>query len=279
MPLDGGFTCPNRDGTRGVGGCSYCSGRGSGDFAPDSLLSIEEQYGLSRGRTGKKWGGAVGYIPYFQAYSNTYAPVSRLRFLFEKALTLPDAVGLSIATRADCLEKETVELLFALHEKTHLTVELGLQTIHDDTARLIGRGHDFETFLRGYEKLKGLRVAVHLIDYLPGEDHAKMMENARTVASLAPHEVKIHMLYIMKGTRMEHDYASGVLSLPTREDYVATLCDQLEVLPPETVIGRLTGDAPREALIAPLWSRDKRALLNEIDKELVKRQSYQGKFV
>lgn len=278
VPLDGGFTCPNRDGRCGYGGCSYCSGRGSGDFAPSRLLSLTEQYAISQKAVEEKW-RPKGYIPYLQAYTNTYGPPERLRALYEEALALPGAVGLSIATRADCLEKETVALLRELHERTHLTVELGLQTIHDRTAARIGRGHNFEAFLRGYEKLSGLRVTVHLIDYLPGESREEMCESARAVAALAPHGVKFHMLYVAKGTAIEREYRAGNFSLPERAEYVATLCDQLERLPSSVVIERLTGDAPREALVAPLWTADKRSLLNAIDKELIKRNSYQGKFV
>ena len=278
VPLDAGFTCPNIDGKCGVGGCTYCSGRGSGDFAPSHLLSIEEQYEISRRQFENKWQGGK-CIPYFQAHTNTYAPVGVLRPLYERALALPDAVGLDIATRADCLEDDVVELLFELAEKTHLTVELGLQTIHDETARRINRGHDFETFLRGYEKLKGLNVVIHLIDYLPGESYDMMMESAKAVAALRPHGVKLHLLYIMKGTAIEKEYREGGVYIPTMEEYVQTVCDQIEVMPSDTVIGRLTGDAPLETLVAPLWSRKKVVVLNEIDKELVKRGSFQGQFV
>jgi len=170
-------------------------------------------------------------------------------------------------------------LLFELSEKTHLTVELGLQTVHDETARRINRGHDFESFLRGYEKLKGLNVVIHLINYLPGETHDMMMESAKTVASLRPHGVKLHLLYIMKGTAIEHEYREGKVYIPTMEEYVKTVCDQLCVMPSDTVIGRLTGDAPLDTLVAPLWSCKKVVVLNEIDKEMVKRGSFQGQFV
>ena len=278
VPLDAGFTCPNIDGTCGVGGCTYCSGRGSGDFAPSHLLPIAEQYAISRKQFEGKWREGK-CVPYFQAHTNTYAPVSLLRPLFEEALTLPDAVGLDIATRADCLDGEVVELLHSLAERTHLTVELGLQTVHDETAKRINRGHDFDTFLKGYEKIRDLNVTVHLIDYLPGEDHAMMLESAREVAKLDPFGVKLHLLYIMKGTAIAEEYAHGEVYIPTCEEYVGTVCDQLELLPPTTVIGRVTGDAPGDSLIAPLWSRKKVTVLNEIDKELAKRDSWQGKFV
>ena len=275
VPLDGGFTCPNIDGRGAFGGCTYCSGRGSGDFAPSSLLPIDEQYEVSRqGYLLKK--PTAKFIPYFQAHTNTYAPLERLKALFEPALLLPDAVGLAIATRADCLTDEVVDYLRDLNERTFLTVELGLQTVHDKTAEHINRGHDYEAFLRGYEKLAGLRRVVHLMDYLPIETHDMMLESAKEVSRLSPFGVKLHLLYIMEGTQMANEYRSGGVYVPTREEYVNTVVDQLEVLSPEIVVARLTGDAPRESLIAPLWSRDKRSVLNEIDKELLRRNSFQG---
>ena len=278
VPLDGGFTCPNIDGRVAFGGCTYCSGRGSGDFAPSALLSIAEQYEVSR-RVYLEKKPTAKFIPYFQAHTNTYAPTARLRELFEEALTLPDCVGLDIATRADCLEDDVVAYLFELNERTHLTVELGLQTVHDVTARKINRGHDYDTFLRGYEKLSGIRRVVHLIDFLPGESPDMMLESARVVSALSPYGVKLHLLYIMEGTIMANAYRAGEVYIPTREEYVQTVVDQLEVLAPEIVVARVTGDAPRERLIAPLWSKNKIAVLNEIDKELAKRESFQGKFV
>lgn len=275
VPLDGGFTCPNIDGRVAFGGCTYCSGRGSGDFAPSALLPIREQYEASRKVYLQKKPSAK-FIPYFQAHTNTYAPLPELKALFEEALLLPDAVGLDIATRADCLSDEVVDYLFELDARTHLTIELGLQTVHDETAVRINRGHDYETFLRGYEKLKGLRRVIHLIDFLPGEDHEMMLESARAVSRLHPYGVKLHLLYIMEGTGIAKDYRAGGVYLPTREEYVKTVVDQLEVLSPEIVVARLTGDAPRESLIAPLWSRNKRETLNQIDVELFSRESYQG---
>lgn len=277
VPLDAGFTCPNLDGRVAYGGCTYCSGRGSGDFAPSALLSLDEQYEASRAVYLNK-NPKAKFIAYFQAHTNTYAPLAVLKEKFEAALLLPDTVGLSIATRADCLEDDVVGYLRELNERTYLTIELGLQTVHDKTAKRINRGHDYETFLRGYEKLSGLRRCLHLIDYLPGEDHGMMMETAREVARLMPHSVKLHLLYIMEGTKMAREYREGRVYIPSREEYVDTVVDQLEVLPPETVIARLTGDAPRDLLLEPHWSRDKRAVLNAIDQEFARRKSYQGIF-
>ena len=277
VPLDAGFTCPNIDGRCSYGGCTYCSGGGSGDFAADNRLSIEEQYAAGRKMMSEKWQGKC--IPYFQAHTNTYAPEPVLRKLFCSALSLPDAVGLSIATRADCLEDDVVALLHEISRRTFLTVELGLQTVHDDTARRINRGHDFEAFLRGYEKLKGIDVCIHLINGLPGEDYDMMLKNATTVGALHPWGIKFHVLYIQKGTRMEKEYADGDITLPTLEEYTRIICDQLERIPEDIVIGRICGDAPQGELIAPAWSRKKLVVMNEIDKALTKRDSYQGKFV
>ena len=275
--LDCGFTCPNIDGSRGVGGCTYCSSRGSGDFAASDLLSIKEQYELVRQTMEKKWSGGL-CIPYFQAHTNTYAPTEVLRKKYYEALELPDAVGMSIATRADCLPDETVALLREIHEKTFLTVELGLQSVHDSTAQRINRCHSYEEFLEGYEKLKGLNVCIHIINGLPGEDHEMMLETARRVAMLKPHAMKIHLLHVIEGTVMAEQYARGEFEARSLEQYVNIVCDQLEVLSPETVIGRITGDGAQSTLVAPLWSTKKLVVMNEIDKELSARESYQGKF-
>ncbi len=275
VTLDAGFTCPNIDGTRGVGGCTYCSSRGSGDFAPPSVIPIEEQYEIVRRTMEKKWEGGL-CIPYFQAHTNTYAPLSVLKDNFERALRFPNAVGLDIATRADCISDECAEYLRELHSRTFLTVELGLQSVHDETAEKINRCHSYEEFLRGYEKLRGLNVCVHIINGLPGETHEMMLETAREVARLDPFMVKIHLLHIIKGTRMADSYLAGEFELPTLEEYTKTVCDQLELFSPNTVIARVTGDGAPDSLIAPDWSRKKFVVMNEIDKELVRRNSTQG---
>ena len=275
VTLDAGFTCPNIDGSKGVGGCTYCSSRGSGDFAASPSLSIEEQYNIVRKMMDKKWEGGL-CIPYFQAHTNTYAPTCVLKENFEQALKLPDAVGLDVATRADCLSDETVEYLRELHERTFLTVELGLQTVHDVTAEKINRCHTYEEFLRGYEKLRGLNVCIHIINGLPGETHEMMLETARELARIKPFMVKIHLLHIIAGTKMAEQYLSHEFELPTLEEYVATVCDQLEILPEDTVIARVTGDGAPDTLVAPMWSKKKFVVMNEIDKELLRRNSMQG---
>ena len=279
IPLDGGFTCPNIDGRCSTGGCIYCSGRGSGDFAESPSLSITEQYRRVRETLGAKW-SVERCIPYFQAHTNTYAPVSRLRELFEEALTLPGAVGLNIATRGDCLEDETVSYLAELAERTVLTVELGLQTVHDDTACLINRGHTYADFLEGYEKLRQaserIGICVHLIFGLPGEDRERMMETVRRVAELHPDQVKIHLLHVLRNTALADLYGRGEYLPLEKEEYVSLVADALELLPADTVIARVTGDGMAEELIAPDWSRKKVSVINDIDKLLYERGTYQG---
>ena len=278
IPLDGGFTCPNIDGRCGEGGCIYCSGRGSGDFCASPCESIAEQFAKGVAMMGKKW-QTERKIAYFQAHTNTYAPVSYLKALFEEALRQDGVVGLNIATRADCLEDDVVDYLAELSGRTALTVELGLQTVHDETAKLINRGHSFEEFCRGYEKLRerGIDVCVHLIFGLPGEDREMMLESVRRVAALHPSQLKLHLLYVIKGTRLGEMYESGEYLPMEREEYVETVCDALELLPPETVVARLTGDGAPETLLAPEWSRRKTAVVNDIDKTLFARDSWQGK--
>ena len=275
VPLDGGFTCPNRDGTKGVGGCSFCSARGSGDFAAEG--SITEQIRIGSEMMRRKWQDAR-IIPYFQAFSNTYAPLSVLKERFEEALSYPDITGLCIATRADCITDEIADYLREISSRTFLMVELGLQTANDGVAERLNRGHGFADFLRGYEKLKGLFVCVHIINGLPTEGREDMLYTAKRAAELRPAAVKIHLLHVLRGTALETEYAAGGFEAMTIEDYVSTVCDQLEILPPETVIERITGDGAEDSLIAPLWSKKKLVVQNEIDKELVRRNSYQGIF-
>ena len=276
IPLDGGFTCPNIDGTRGRGGCTYCTKQ----TLPYRGKPLDVQFEEGKAPLLKKWrreGRREMFIPYFQVFTNTYAPVERLRELYYAALSLPETVGLSIATRADCIDGEKAALLREISEKTYLTVELGLQTVHESTAALINRGHTYEEFLAGYEKLRGLNVCVHLINGLPGEDEEMMLESARSVAALRPHSVKIHMLYLERGCRMAEDYLASPFHILTGEEYISVTVSQLELFHPDTVIGRLTGDGVAQNLIAPLWSEKKFCVLNGIDKEFVRRRSFQGR--
>ncbi|RHB51689.1 TIGR01212 family radical SAM protein [Exiguobacterium sp. AM39-5BH] len=278
VPLDGGFTCPNRDGLVSKGGCTFCSDDGSGDFAGNACDPIAVQFSEVKARLHRKWKHA-SYIAYFQAFSNTYAPVARLRELFEPALEEEGVVGLSIATRPDCLPDDVVDYLAELNERTSLTVELGLQTIHDVTARKINRGHDYKTFLEGLDKLRrrNISVVVHIINGLPGETTDMMLDTAREVAKMDVQGIKIHLLHVLKQTPLARQYEKGLLELMDEATYVSLVCDQLEVLPPEIVIHRLTGDGPPDLLIGPTWSRHKMSVLNAIDAELMRRDSFQGK--
>ncbi len=279
VTLDAGFTCPNIDGTRGRGGCIYCSARGSGDFAPDALLPIAEQYRVQCDAISKKWPSAR-MIPYLQAHTNTYGSRERLFALYREVLALPDAVAVHVATRADCLGEDALAALKALAEALPLTVELGLQTVSDDVAQKIGRGHTYAEFLDGYHRLRAAipsaRIAVHIINGLPGECKEDMLDTARAVAALAPDEVKIHLLHVLRGTALARLYELGEYTPMTEEAYVGTVVEQLRLFSPNTVIGRLTGDGKREDLIAPLWSLKKLCVINGIDKKMFENGYLQG---
>lgn len=277
VSLDAGCTCPNRDGSKGSGGCIYCSDSRSGEFAGDFHDPIEVQFESVKAKLHQKWSDAL-YIPYFQAGTNTYGDEDRLMEMFIKAAGFENAVGLAIATRADCISDRMADMLAKLSEGRYLTVELGLQTVHDSTARLINRCHSYEDFLKGYKKLadRGINVCVHLINGLPGESREMMLENVRETAKLKPHSIKLHMLHVLKGTALAELYLKGELETFSRDGYVKLICDQLELIPAQVVIQRLTGDGAKDELLAPMWSLKKFCVLNEIDKELQRRDSYQG---
>ncbi len=280
LPLDGGFTCPNRDGTRSFGGCTYCSGRGSGDFAPNAIVPIRTQIEMQKQAYAQKWDTSK-WIAYFQAYTGTYAPLPRLKELYEEAIFQEGIVGLNIATRPDCLPEDVVTYLGELAERTVLTVELGLQSSNDATAKRINRGHTFKQFCNGFEALRKadskIRIGVHLIFGLPGETKEDMLKTMRDVAGLHPDEVKIHLLHVIRDTALAEQYLAGEYEPMKREDYIETVVEALELLPPETVIGRLTGDGAKEDLIAPEWSLKKTTVLNDIDKMMFAKGTYQGK--
>ena len=279
IPLDAGFTCPNIDGRCSVGGCIYCSPRGSGDFAADSVLPIERQIEIGKEQLSGKW-QTDRLIPYFQAHTNTYAPLDKIKEKIEPAMKAEGVVGVNIATRADCLEDGTVEYLASLAERTVLTVELGLQTIHDSTAFLINRGHTMADFEAGYNKLRSasdkINVCVHLIFGLPGENREMMLESVKRVAEMRPDQVKFHLLHVIDGTRLGEMYKNGEYTPLEQHEYVETVAEALIYLPPETVVGRLTGDGMRETLLAPLWSLKKTVVINEIDKLMFARNIWQG---
>ena len=278
ITLNGGFSCPNRDGTKSHGGCIYCSEKLSGDFAGNPSDSIRMQMDEGIMRISSKWKN-VKYMPYFQAGTNTYAPTERLKTLYEEALSYENTVGLSVATRPDCISAETLDYLADVNKRTFLTVELGLQSVFDTTGDIINRHTTYAEFLDCYNRLtdKGIAVCVHLINGLPGETRDMMMESVRQVSELKPWSLKLHLLHVIKGTVCERMYLNGDFDTFELDDYVNLICDQLEIIHPDIVIQRLTGDGVREELTAPLWSIKKFEVLNAIDKELLRRDSFQGK--
>ena len=277
ITLNGGFTCPNRDGTKGIGGCIYCSEKMSGEFAGDPHESIHEQFVFGASLVAKKWKDPL-YMPYFQAGTNTYAPLEKLKSLYEAALAEKNVVGISIATRPDCLPPEVLAYLSGLNKRTFLTVELGLQSVSDETGKRINRHTDYADFLAAYEALRnrGIAVCVHLINGLPGETREDMLQSVRTVSALRPWSVKLHMLHILRGTVCAAMYERGEIETFTLDNYVNLICDELELLHPDIVVQRLTGDGARRDLIAPIWNVSKIAVLDEIDKEMRRRDSHQG---
>lgn len=274
VSLNGGFTCPNIDGTVGIGGCIFCSSKGSGDFAGNAGDDLLEQFNQTKSTLHKKWPEGK-YIPYFQANTNTYAPVEKLEKIYNEVLNFDDVVGLSLATRPDAISDDALNLLDKLSKQTYLTVELGLQSIHDETLKLINRGHDFACFHAMQAKLRErkINVVVHIINGLPYESKEMMLETAAYLHKINPHGVKIHMLHILKNTAL---YEQEKFHLLSREEYVDIVCDQLEMLRNTTVIHRITGDADFSQLIQPEWIKKKFCVMNEIDKELRKRRTYQG---
>lgn len=277
VPLNVDLGCPNRDGTKGTGGCIFCSAKMSGDFAGDPCDDIATQFNEIKQKMHQKWQNGL-YIPYFQAGSNTYADVDTLRGMYETALDFENVAGLSIATRADCIDGQIADLLKEMSEKTYLTVELGLQSIHDCTAKLCNRCHTYDDFLSGYELLKerGINVCVHIINGLPFETPEMMIQTAQTVGELGIHSIKIHLLHILKGTKLAQMYENGEFEAMSMEAYVDVVCRQLEVLPKEVIIQRVTGDGAKDDLIAPLWSLKKFCVMNEIDKKMAIENIYQG---
>ncbi|SEN20590.1 hypothetical protein SAMN05216454_101176 [Peptostreptococcus russellii] len=279
VSINAGFTCPNIDGKIGYGGCTYCSKEGSGDFAGNPKDNLVKQFYDIREMMSKKWKDAK-YIGYFQAFTNTYAPVDVLREKFETILEQEDVVGLSISTRPDCIEDDVLEYLAELNTRTNLWVELGLQSVHESTSKIINRGHDFKVFEDCVERLRkhNIDVVVHIIDGLPGETHDMMIETAKTVSKMDIQGIKIHLLHVIKDTPMANMLEKGNMKLLEKDEYVNIVCDQLEILPQEIVIHRLTGDGKKENLVGPLWSLKKWEVLNAIDDELKRRNSWQGKY-
>jgi radical SAM protein (TIGR01212 family) len=278
LPIDAGFTCPNRDGSITTGGCTYCDGRGSALRQAGELPPVSEQ--LRRGKAYyRKRPKAEKFIAYFQTFTNTYGPVEKLRALYDEALAEEDVIGLSIGTRPDCISDEALTLIRAYAERHHVWLEFGLQSIHDRTLQAINRGHDKATFIDTVRRAGGgpIQICAHIIVGLPDESHEDILETARLIAGLPIGGIKIHSLLALKGTPLGEQYRRGELSLMTMEEYVGTVCDILEALPPQMVIQRLTADGYRGIFLGPAWAANKLAVLNAIDRELEARGSWQGK--
>ena len=277
LPVDAGFTCPNRDGSLAVGGCIYCDGRGSRLRREGPLPDLGEQ--LKRGRAYYREHRQAGkFIAYFQTFTNTYGPCERLKTLYDEALAQEDVIGLSIGTRPDCLSDEVLDLLQSYGERAHVWVELGLQSIHDRTLALLNRGHNYAQFLDAVARAAGrnINLCVHLIVGLPGETPTDVLATARAIAALPVAGIKIHLLLALQGTVVGEMYKQGQLLLPQKEAYVPLVCDILEVLPPEMVIQRLTADGYRDIFLGPAWAANKLEVLNAIDRELEIRDTFQG---
>lgn len=277
VSLNAGFTCPNIDGTVGRGGCVYCSPSGSGDFAGNVKDDLVKQFNSVKEMLHKKWPQAK-YIGYFQAHTNTYAPLEILKSYYEIILEQKNVMGLSIATRPDAISKECMEYLEQLNKKTFLTIELGLQTIHAETSDLINRCHDLKTFENCVLELRkrNINVVVHIINGLPYETEEMMYETIKYLNNLDIQGIKIHMLHILKHTKLGMLYKKNPFPVLSKEDYIQIVCNQLELLKPEIIIHRITGDPDPTELIEPSWLTKKFGVLNAIDQELERRKTYQG---
>ena len=277
VSLNAGFTCPNRDGTKGTGGCIFCSSTGSGDFAGNIQDSLEIQFSIVSLLLQNKWPNCK-YIAYFQANTNTYGPLKKIKACIEPFINKKNVVAISIATRPDCLETDVLNYLAEVNNRCDLWVELGLQTIHDQTGELINRGHNYQDFLDGLNKLRKLKinVCVHIINGLPGETYEMMLETAKAVGQLDIQALKIHMLYVIEKTKLHQLYLQQPFKILSRDEYIDLVVKQLSYIPENIVIERLTGDGNISDLVAPLWSIRKVTILNDIDKLMVAKDYYQG---
>ena len=267
IALNGGFTCPNRDGKLGTGGCIFCSEGGSGEFAESERLSITKQIELGKEKVAKKIKDGK-YIAYFQAYTGTYDKVERLRALFTEAIEHPDIVVLSVATRPDCLPEEVLDLLEELNRKKPVWVELGLQTIHEESARYIRRGYELYVYDKAVKDLRarGIEVITHLIIGLPGETRQDILESVRYVCGSGASGIKLQLLHILKGTDLEKEYQEGRIEVLSEDEYIEILKKCVDLIPETMVIHRLTGDGDKKILLAPMWSANKKHVWNKIQK-------------
>ena len=281
IALNGNFTCPNKDGSKGIGGCSYCSKLGSGDFAGDKNLSLKEQFLQIKEIMEKKWPDSL-YMPYLQANSNTYAPIEKLKEIYEEVLAIdPEkTVGISIATRADCLPDDVIEYLGKLNKHTNVQIELGLQTANELTAKMINRCSTNDEFINACQKLRkhNIEIVVHIINGLPNETYEDMMNTVSFINKLDIQGIKIHSLLVLKNTLLAKQYEEKPFHILSLEEYVKITVDQITHLNPNIIIHRLAADGVFDDLIQPLWTRKKLVVMNEIDKLLRKNDEYQGKY-
>ena len=278
ITVDAGLSCPNRDGTISRKGCIYCNASGSGTGAHAKGLSVTEQIINGKKRLSTRY-KAKKFIAYFQSFTNTYAPLDRLKSLYEEAMAIDDVVGLSIGTRPDCVDEPILNLLQGYAKHHHIWIEYGLQSVHDATLALINRGHDFQCFNKAVEatKNRGIKICTHVILGLPNEERGHMLETATKIATMGIDGIKLHLLYVVKGTYLEKLYLQGEYRCLAQQEYVELVCDFLELIPHNMVIQRLTGDPHPEELVAPAWSLKKTETLALIAKTLEKRDSWQGK--
>lgn len=277
LPIDAGFTCPNRDGSIATGGCIYCDGRGSRMRQDGPLPSVSEQ--IRRGQAYyRKHRQAGQFIAYFQTFTNTYGPGDQLKALYDEAMAQEDVIGLAIGTRPDCVGNDVLELLQGYARDCHVWLEFGLQSVHDRTLARINRGHNYAQFLDALNRAsgRGIHICAHIIVGLPGESREDALTTASTLAALPIDGIKIHLLLALQGTALGEMYARGQLAMLQKEEYVRTVCDILEILPPSMVIQRLTADGYRDIFLAPAWAANKMEVLNAIDRELEIRDTFQG---
>lgn len=278
ISIDAGFTCPNRDGTKGTGGCAYCNGRGSRASYVDPAIPVAEQIKSRIKYLKEKNSAAEKFIAYFQAFTNTYAPLSRLKALYDEVLPFEEIVGLSIGTRPDTVDEEKLGLIASYGAKREVWIEYGLQSVHDSTLKYINRGHDYSDFLNAVDLTKkfNIKICVHVILGLPGETREDMIETARRLSELKINGVKIHLLHILKGSAFDGLYRKGLVKVLSQDEYVGLVADFLKNLSPCIIIQRLTGEGKREEHIAPSWALDKIGTINKIRETLLTRKSFQG---